>query len=151
MIGSPGDASRFRQDTRRVARVGEHEEEKRRRERSLLERKDAVDDQDGRPSHDVHVAHVGGDHLESQLPLQPGREVSGPRAEIQHGALGRQPFTHLLHQLSGAPFHDGVEESTSTSLASSNPATVLGSYPASRSSRVSRRTFGQKPRSRSLG
>ena len=97
--GSAGDASRFRQDAGRVVRVGKHEEEKRGRERSVLERKDAVGDQDRRPSHDMHVAHVGGDHLESQLALQPGREVSGPRAEVQHGPVGRQPFTHLLDQL----------------------------------------------------
>ena len=91
-MGPAGDASRFRQDTGRVVRVGKHEEEKRGRERSLLERKDPVGDQDRRRSHDMDVAHVGGDHLESQLPLQPGREVSGPRAEVQHGSLGRQPW-----------------------------------------------------------
>ncbi len=99
----------------------------------------------------MQVAYVGGDHRESQLLLQPGRDVSGPRAEVQHGSLGRQPCTHLFHQLTGAPFHDGVKYRRQLSLASSNPATVLGSYPVSRSPRVSRRIVGQNPRSRSLG
>ena len=63
----------------------------------------------GRRSDDMNVAHVGGDHLESQLPLQPGGEVSGPRAEVQHGSLGRQPCAHLLQQLTRSPFHDGVK------------------------------------------
>src|SRR5688572_27912787 len=51
------------------------------------------------------VADVGCDHLESQLPLQPSREVSRPRAEIQHESFGRQPSTHLLHQLTCSPLN----------------------------------------------
>src|SRR5215204_6020629 len=44
---SPGDASRFCQHAGRLVRVGEHEQEKRSRERSLFERKDSVYDHDG--------------------------------------------------------------------------------------------------------
>ena len=116
-----------------------------------FERKNSVRDQDGRRSNDVNVAHVGGDHLESQLLSQSSGEVSGPRAEVQHGAVGRQPFAHLLQQLTRSPFHDAVEYRLQHSIASRSPATVLGSYPVSRSSLVSRRIFGQNPRSRSLG
>src|ERR1043166_5179383 len=107
--GSPRDASHFRQDSGRVVQVGEHEEEKRGREGSFLERKNSAGDQDRGASHDMHVAHVGGDHLESQLPLQPGREVAGPRAQVEQGSLGRQPCAHLLDQPAGAPFHDDVK------------------------------------------
>ena len=45
-------------------------------------------------------------------------EVSGPRAEVEHGSLVRQPFTHLLDQLPGAPFHDGVEHRLQHRIAS---------------------------------
>ena len=148
---SPRDARRFPQDAGRVARVRQHEEQQRGRERSVLERQDAVGDQDRRRSHDMDVAHVGGDHLQPQFPFQPGRDVSGAGAEVQHGSLGRQPCADLLHQLTRAPFHDDVKHRRQHSLASSNPAGVLGSYPVSTSCLVSRRMLGQKPRSISLG
>ena len=149
--GPARDASHFRQDAGRVLRVREHEDEQRGGVRTRFERKDSVRDQDGRRSNDVNVAHVGSDHLESQLLFQSGGEVSGPGAEVQHGSVGRQPCAHLLHQLTRSPFHDAVEYRLQHSIASSNPATVLGSYPVSTSSSVSRRIFGQNPRSRSLG
>ena len=129
----------------------EHEDEQRGGMRTRSERKDSVCDQDGRRSNDVNVAHVGGHHFESQLLFQSRGQVSGPRAEVQHGSVGRQPGAHLLQQLPRSPFHDAVEYRLQHSIASSNPAAVLGSYPASRSPPVSRRIFGQNPRSRSLG
>ena len=106
---SPADASGFRQHTSGVVWIGEHEQEQRSRERFLLERKCAISDQHRCPPHDVDVAHVSCDYHESQLALQPGRDVSGSRAKVQHGALIRQPRTHLLGQLTRAPFHDGVK------------------------------------------
>ena len=108
----------------------------------LLEWKDAVGDQDRRPPYDMNVADINGDHLESPLPLQQRRQVPGPRAEIQNGALVRQPVSHLRQHLAGSPFHDGVEDRLQH-FASSKAAEVLGAYPRSRSSRVSRRIFFQ--------
>ena len=85
---SPGDASRFCQHAGRLVGVGKHEEEKSGRERSRLERKDPVGDEGRRRSHDMDVAHIRCNHRESELPLQTGRKVSGPRAEVQYGAVG---------------------------------------------------------------
>ena len=50
----------------------------------------------------MDVAHVGGDHIESQLALEPRRDVAGAGAEVEHRTFSRQPFAHLLDELASA-------------------------------------------------
>ena len=74
-------------------------------------------------------------------------ERSSMTGDIGRALASGQAAMAALPQ--GSP--DWIRVSTSASLASSNLAGMLGSYPVSTSSWVSRRIFGQKPRSRSLG
>src|SRR5688572_21872171 len=104
-----GDPGCFPQDRCRILRVREHEEEKSSRERSVVEWQRAVANQDGRASDHMNVRDIGGNHLESQFTLQMRCEMSGARAEVQHGAFVRKPFANLPQQLMGAPFHDGIK------------------------------------------
>jgi hypothetical protein len=108
--GSPRDPCGFQQQGDGVGRIVKHEAEQRRRKGVFLEWQRSVGDENRARAHDMHVADVGGHHFESELALQPRREMAGPRAEIEQPSLTRQPGTELLDQLAGATFHYGVKE-----------------------------------------
>ena len=98
------DASGFRQDSGGIVRVGQHEEEQCGGERSFFERKGPVIDQDRRRPHDMDVAHVGGDHIESQLALEPRRDVAGAGAEVEHRtSAGSHSLTCSTSWVSAVP------------------------------------------------
>ena len=78
------DASGFRQDSGGIVRVASMKKSSAAENVPSLKGRARVIDQDRRRPHDMDVAHVGGDHIESQLALEPRRDVAGAGAEVEH-------------------------------------------------------------------